>query len=208
MKVQRFEWDGQDPRGLAAEVRALQPALGEVSDPVAEIIAEVRAGGDAAVAEIEARFGDGPVVPDTFRQPDEAVDAAASRLDPDLVAALEAAAANIRAVAGAQLSRGPRGRAPAGTDGLSAGGPCRLGWDLRPGRGGGLPLDRADGLHPGEGRRRRASRSWPRRRTGGEVPDVILAAAAIGGADEVYAVGGAQAIAALALGTDRIAPST
>ena len=38
------------------------------------------------------------------------------------------------------------------------------------------------------------------------VSDVTLAAAAIAGADEVYAVGGAQAIAALAIGTERIAP--
>ncbi|HEY3192725.1 MAG TPA: histidinol dehydrogenase, partial [Solirubrobacterales bacterium] len=38
------------------------------------------------------------------------------------------------------------------------------------------------------------------------VPDVVLAAAAIAGADEVYAMGGAQAIAALALGTERIDP--
>ena len=35
MKIKRFDWDGQDPRGLAAEIRALQPALGEVSEPVA-----------------------------------------------------------------------------------------------------------------------------------------------------------------------------
>ncbi len=205
MKVQRFEWDGQDPRGLAAEVRALQPALGEVSDPVAEIIAEVRAGGDAAVAEIEARFGDGPVVPDTFRQPDEAVDTAASRLDPDLVAALEAAAANIRAVAGAQLSEDrevglPQGQTvslrevPVGSAGIYA-----------PGGAAAYPSTVLMGCIPAKvaGVGRVALATPP---TGGEVPDVILAAAAIGGADEVYAVGGAQAIAALALGTDRIAP--
>jgi histidinol dehydrogenase len=38
------------------------------------------------------------------------------------------------------------------------------------------------------------------------VADVTLAAASIAGADEVYAMGGAQAIAALALGTDTVAP--
>jgi histidinol dehydrogenase len=40
----------------------------------------------------------------------------------------------------------------------------------------------------------------------GEISDVVLAAAAIAGADEVYAMGGAQAIAALALGTQTVAP--
>jgi len=47
MKVSRFDWDGSDPRGLAAELRALQPRLDEVSDAVAEIIAAVEA--DAAL---------------------------------------------------------------------------------------------------------------------------------------------------------------
>src|SRR5690606_11604202 len=40
----------------------------------------------------------------------------------------------------------------------------------------------------------------------GRVPDATLAAAAIAGVDEVYAVGGAQAIAAMAYGTETIAP--
>jgi histidinol dehydrogenase len=205
MKVQRFEWDGQDPRGLAAEVRALQPALGEVSDPVAEIIAEVRSGGDAAVAEIEARFGDGPVDPDTFRQPDEALEAAGSRLDPDLVAALETAAANIRAVAEAQLSDDrevglEQGQTVSlrevsvGSAGIYA-----------PGGAAAYPSTVLMGCIPAKvaGVGRVALATPP---SGGAIADVILAAAAIGGADEVYAVGGAQAIAALALGTDRIAP--
>ena len=58
MKITRFDWDGEDPRGLAAEIRALQPALGEVSESVAEIIAAVDAGGDAAVMRFEGRFGE------------------------------------------------------------------------------------------------------------------------------------------------------
>src|SRR3546814_10096808 len=41
---------------------------------------------------------------------------------------------------------------------------------------------------------------------GGEVKPVVMAAAHIGGIDEIWRVGGAQAIAALAHGTNRIAP--
>src|SRR3546814_5003947 len=41
---------------------------------------------------------------------------------------------------------------------------------------------------------------------GGEVNPVVMAAAHIGGIDEIWRVGGAQAIAALAHGTNRIAP--
>src|SRR3954454_8293790 len=104
MRIERFDWDGADPEGLAVRIRALQPALGEVSEPVAGIIAEVRAGGDAAVAEIEARFDGDAVTPEALRQPEDALRSAASRLDPELVKALEMAAVNIRAVAEAQLA--------------------------------------------------------------------------------------------------------
>jgi histidinol dehydrogenase len=41
---------------------------------------------------------------------------------------------------------------------------------------------------------------------GGEVPDAVLAACAVAGIDEVYRVGGAQAIAALAHGTESVRP--
>jgi hypothetical protein len=52
MKIQPFDWDGQAPGRQAREIRALQPQLGEVSEPVAEIIAAVRKRGDEAVAEL------------------------------------------------------------------------------------------------------------------------------------------------------------
>src|SRR3546814_5389401 len=41
---------------------------------------------------------------------------------------------------------------------------------------------------------------------GGETNPVVMAAAHIGGVDEIWRIGGAQAVAALAYGTDRIAP--
>src|SRR5215218_4009000 len=63
MRIESFDWDGRDARGLAVEIRGLQPALGEVSGAVAEIIGEVRSGGDLAVAEIEARVGGGGLEP-------------------------------------------------------------------------------------------------------------------------------------------------
>src|SRR5215211_3982524 len=106
MRIERIEWAGDDAPTLAATIRQLQPALGEVSGPVTEIIAEVRAGGDGAIAKIEARVGAGRIAPDDLRQPDEALGSAAAGLDPDLLAALETAATNIRAVAEAQLADG------------------------------------------------------------------------------------------------------
>jgi histidinol dehydrogenase len=207
MKIHRFDWDGQDPRGLAAEIRALQPALGEVSGPVAEIIASVRADGDAAVAEIEARFGSGPVDPDAFRQPDETLRTAASRLDPDLTEALETAAANIRAVAEAQLADEQRLELPQGQSVELREVPVGSAGVYAPGGAASYPSTVLMGCIPAKvaGVGRIALATPP---SGGEqsVSDALLAAAAIGGADEVYAVGGAQAIAAFAIGTERIAP--
>jgi histidinol dehydrogenase len=205
MKVQRFEWDGRDARDLARKIRALQPTLGEVGETVAEIIAAVRSGGDSAVAEIEGRVGSGPIDPDRFRQSDEAMRSASSRLEPHLVSALETAAANIRAVAEAQLAaerdvKLGQGQSvelrevPVGSAGVYA-----------PGGGAPYPSTVLMGCIPAKvaGVERVALATPP---GDGEVSDVILAAAAIGGADEVYAVGGAQAVAALAVGTERIAP--
>jgi histidinol dehydrogenase len=207
MRIERFDWDGQDPASLAAKIRALQPPVGEVGEPVRGIISAIRDDGDEALTEIEARFGDGPVDPDALRQPEDAIRSAASRLDPELLTAMETAAANIRAVAEAQLagdqelkleqgqSVGLR-EVPVGSAGIYA-----------PGGAAAYPSTVLMGCIPakvaGVGR---VVLATPPGGTEQRVPDVVLAAAAIAGADEVYAMGGAQAIAALALGTERIAP--
>jgi histidinol dehydrogenase len=207
MRFKRFVWDGSEPDALANEVRALQPALGEVSEPVAAIIEEVRRGGDEAVAEIEARVGGREVAPDSIRVTDDAVRTAGSRLEPDLLAALETAAANIRAVAEAQLAEDrdlklEQGQSielrevPVGSAGIYA-----------PGGAAAYPSTVLMGCIPANAAGvRRIALATPPGPGPQLVSDVILAAAAIGGATEVYAVGGAQAIAALALGTERIGP--
>ena len=84
-------------RVASREIRALQPGLREVGEQVAEIIAEVRSGGDRAVADIEARVGSGRIEPGEIRQPEDALRSASGRVDPELIAALETAAGNIRA---------------------------------------------------------------------------------------------------------------
>jgi histidinol dehydrogenase len=207
MQISRFTWDGEDARSLAGEIRGLQPALGEVADDVAAIIAEVRGGGDAALAEIEARFGDVRPSPNDLRQSDESMRSAASRLDGELVGALELAAANIRAVAEAQLA-GEREleldqgqsvklrEVAVGSAGIYA-----------PGGGAPYPSTVLMGCIPAKvAGVQRVVLATPAGDGKQGVSDVILAAAAIAGADEVYAIGGAQAIAALAIGTERIAP--
>ena len=49
MRISFFEWNGDDPAGLARELRGLQPPLTDVADEVSALIEEVRTGGDAAV---------------------------------------------------------------------------------------------------------------------------------------------------------------
>lgn len=207
MRLSRFDWDGSDSRGLAREIRALQPPSGELGKTVAEIIEEVRAGGDSAVSQIEARFGDALRSPEQFRRPDEEVRGALERIDPQLREAMETAAANIRAVAEAQLAddrllelaqgQGVELReVPVGSAGIYA-----------PGGKAAYPSTVLMGCIPARvAGVRRVVLATPSAGDEQSPSDVVLAAAAIGGADEVLAIGGAQAIAALALGTETIDP--
>jgi histidinol dehydrogenase len=206
MRIESFDWDGGDARSLAREIRRLQPGMAEVREAVAEIIAAVRERGDGAVAELEARFG-GSVEPHTVPIPVAEARAALERLDAEMRDALETAAANIRSVADAQLAnerrievgRGqvvearevPVGSAAVYAPGGAASYPSTVLMGCIPAKTAGVP---------------RVVLATPSSGDGQPVPDVVLAAAAIGGADEVYPLSGAQAIAALAIGTELIDP--
>lgn len=185
--------------------RLPRPVL-DADEPVAAvraILADVRARGDAAVRELTARFDgvelDDPAVPPAARQ------AALERIDAGLRAALEAAAADIRAFHESQLVRPHRYE----RDGVVVEGRRQ-------------PVDRAGVYVPG-GRAAYPSTvlmtAVPARVAGvpevvlcvppgpdGQIADVVLAAAALAEVDEVYAVGGAQAVAAMAYGTETIRP--
>jgi len=207
MRIERFDWDGSRPGELAQRVRRLQPALEEVREPVVEIIDEVRRGGDDAIAAIEERFGGRRIDPDDVRLPEDSMREAHSRLEPELVTALETAAANVRAVAQAQLAEDRRvdlaqgqsvdlREVPVGSAGIYA-----------PGGAAAYPSTVLMGCIPANAAGvRRIALATPPGPGPQPISDVILAAAGIGGATEVYAIGGAQAIAALALGTERIQP--
>jgi histidinol dehydrogenase len=207
MRIESFDWDGADARGLAERIRALQPSLGEVSETVAEIIAAVRERGDDAVAEFEARFGAGGVDPHTLPVPIEEVRASLERIDPQLRSALETAAANIRAVAEAQLANERRIRLDQGHSVELREVPVASAAVYAPGGAASYPSTVLMGCIPAKTAGvLRVALATPA--GGGEtvIADPILAAAAIGGADEIYPLGGAQAIAALAIGTEVIEP--
>jgi histidinol dehydrogenase len=173
-------------------------------ESVRAIIADVRARGDEAVRELTARF-DGCALDDLRVSPRD-VKAALDAAPYDLRAALEVAAARIREYHAAQLEA-PE---PAlDRDGVTL-------------REVAVPVDRA-GLYVPGGRATYPSTvlmtAIPAQLAGvtervlcvppaadGTVPAATLAAAALAGIPEVYRIGGAQAIAALAYGTETIRP--
>ena len=195
-----------DLRGAGDDLRALlpRPDLGGTApvEAVREILAEVKKRGDAALREYTQRF-DGVAVDDLRVEPAE-LDRALAALPPLLREALEAAQAAILAFHRHQLRDDEEYR--------------REGVVVRELR---RPVDRAGVYVPG-GRAPLLSSvlmtAIPARVAGvgevvlcsppgpdGTVSDGILAAAALAGVDEVYRVGGAQAVAAMAYGTETIA---
>jgi histidinol dehydrogenase len=201
VKLQRFEW-----AGAKATAGAVRSWSAEAAPPVEvdSIGGLVREGGDAAVLALTKRYDapDGEVT-DLRVDPADAA-AALAAIEPELRAALETAAANIRAVATAQLREEstvelPQGHTvrlrevPVGAAGLYAPGgraayPSSVLMTVLPAQAAGV------------GRIALATPPGP----DGRIHPVTLAAAALCGVEEIYAIGGAQAIFALAFGTESI----
>jgi histidinol dehydrogenase len=193
--AERISCDAAGALRAAARVRSLVAPPVDVAEGVAEILAAVRERGDAAVLEIEQRFGAGEK---PLRVAPEELDAALAELAPDVRAGLELAIANVGAVARAALGADRQVALPQGhTVGLRE-----------------VPVRRAAVYVPG-GRNPYPSSVVMGAVTAREAgvdevvvaaPEhpLILAACALCGVDEVYRMGGAQAIAALALGTDSV----
>lgn len=176
-----------------------------VASDVAAIIAEVRARGDEALAEYTARFDGHLLVGEEWRISPEACREAFDALAPDLRAALELAAQRIRAYHEAQL---PQDRDHTDEAGV------RLGAKWRAVDGAGLYVPGGRAAYPSS----LLMNAIPAKVAGverlvvttptpkGVVNPLVLAAAHLAGVDEVWRIGGAQAVAALAYGTERIAP--
>jgi histidinol dehydrogenase len=205
MKIERIEWDGADARGMAARLRSLAPPQEEVAEAVAEIVGSVRSRGDDALREIAERLGE--EAPEFWRVDPDAIAAAPGLLDPDVREALRLAARNIAAVARAELETRDR---PASVE-LPEGQRVEVRADAVGAAGIYVPGGRA--AYPstvlmcciparvaGVARVAVASPAGARGRPSAQV----LAACSAAGVDEVYAIGGAQAIAALAYGTETI----
>ena len=200
--------DASDP-GFAAEFDALvndrRESDSEVSADVAAIIARVKAEGDAALADYTAKFDRFDLDASGWSISKQECAEAYDALAPALRDALNLAAERIRAYHAAQL---PQDRDYRDTAGV------RLGarWNAVDAAGVYVPGGRA--AYPSSV----LMNILPAKVAGVErivmvtpTPDgatnpVVMAAAHIGGVDEIWRLGGAQAIAALAYGTEKIAP--
>jgi histidinol dehydrogenase len=192
----RLECTVENAADVAAQVRGTVPAPASVAADVAAIVAEVRGRGDEALREYEARFGnERPVVVGR-----DELAAALDALDPAVREGLKRAAANVRAVAEAGVDAEAEVNLPEGHTVRLRDVPVRRAAVYAPG-----------GHHPypssvimGAVTARAAGVDEVVVATPGH--PTLLAAAALCNADEVYRMGGAQAIAALAYGTETIRP--
>jgi histidinol dehydrogenase len=203
MKVSRFDWDGSDAPKLAREIRTLQSPLGEVTEAVGEIVSAVASEGDAAVLRLEKRFGG--VAPESLQVPEEELGEAPERIEAELAGALRTAIANVTRVAEAEAAEGAA-RGDNGSGVAFQDVPLAAAGAYVPGGEAAYPSTAVMCCVPARvaGVERVAVATPPN--PDGRVGAEVLAACALAGATEVYAMGGAQGIAALGLGTDTVAP--
>ena len=173
-----------------------------IVDAARDIVTNVRANGDAAVRDYCQRF-DG-VELQSFRLPQEQIDAALEGLDPAFVAALEKAARQIREFHQREVEQSWFTTRADGT---------MLGVKVTPLAAAGIYVPGGRAQYPSTvlmnaipakvaGVKRVVMVTPPQK--DGLISPYTLAAAKLGGVDEIYMVGGAQAVAALAYGTETI----
>ena len=177
----------------------------DVDAVVAEIIAEVRRGGDAALLDYTKRFDRLSLTAEELRIPQRDLDASVSDCEPETIKALELAAERI--------SDYHRRQKPEDLDYRDAAG-VRLGHRWTAVEAAGLYVPGGTAAYPSSV----LMNALPAKVAGverlvmtvptpdGVVVPLVLAAARLAGVTEVYRVGGAQAVAALAFGTATIRP--
>jgi len=178
--------------------------IGPILDTVSAILADVRENKDEAVRKYTLLFDKADLTPEAIRVTPAEMENAIANMDKALLAVMIQAASNIRAfherqcetgftmdvAAGSQIGMVVRPLAVAGiyVPGGTAPLPSTVLMNVIPAKAAGVP---------------RVVLCTPPRADGTIAPS-ILAAAQIAGADEIYKVGGAQAIAAMAYGTPSI----
>ena len=198
-----------DQADFETQFQALMSAKREdspdVDATVTKIIADVRERGDAAVIELTSKFDRLDLAPDTLAFSREEIMAHCATVPAEERTALELAAKRIRDYHERQM--------PADASWVDASG-ATLGWRWTPVSAAGLYVPGGLASYPSSV----LMNSIPAKVAGvgrlaicvptpdGVTNPLVLLAAQISGVDEIYRIGGAQAIAALAYGTETIAP--
>ena len=177
----------------------------DVNAAVAEIIADVRDRGDAAVIELTEKFDRVSLTPETLEVSEAEIENAMGQVTEREFSALTLASERIRAYHERQLPRDEKWTDPTG---------AMLGWRWTPISAAGLYVPGGLASYPSSvlmnaipatvAGVERLAMVVPT--PGGEVNPLVLAAARLAGVDKIFRIGGAQAVAALAYGTETIRP--
>jgi histidinol dehydrogenase len=191
--------------GFDALLSLKREAEEDVATSVRAIIAEVRAKGDAALIELAERFDKVRLTPDTLRLSEPEIAAAAAKCGRQALTALDVAAKRIEDYHRRQLPGDV-----SYTDELGA----RLGWRWTALDSVGLYVPGGTASYPSSvlmnaipavvAGVKRIVMVTPA--SGGAINPLTIEAARRAGITEIYRIGGAQAVAALAFGTETIAP--
>ena len=200
--------NASDPN-FEAEFQTLLSAKREdspdVDQVVADIIADVRARDDAALLEYTERFDRLTLTPETLRLSGQEISAEIQKVAPEDRTALELAVDRIRAYHVEQMPKDAWWKDASGAE---------LGWRWTPVSAAGLYVPGGLATYPSSV----LMNAIPAKVAGVErlaitvpTPDgvinpLVILAAELAGVDEIYRIGGAQAIAALAYGTSSVAP--
>jgi histidinol dehydrogenase len=202
-------WLAANSENFAADFDALltmkRETDADVSTSVRAIIADVRARGDEALVELSNKFDRAEITAATLRLTPAEIDAARVACKPETLKALDVAARRIEAYHRRQI--------PA-DDSYTDDSGARLGWRFTPLDSVGLYVPGGTASYPSSvlmnaipaavAGVKRLVMVTPA--SGGAINPLSIEAARCAGVTEIYRIGGAQAIAALAYGTKTIAP--
>jgi histidinol dehydrogenase len=205
MRVQRFEWEGAvvTAKALRGWFLASQPQ--GVAEDVNRIRNEIKAERDTALRRLVQQLDGVERMPESLRVDPAEARAALEALDPALREAMETAAANIRTVASAQVEDSSEVvELPQGHSVTIREVPVQSVGVYAPGGRAVYPSSVLMCAIPAQvaGVEHIALASPPNR--AGRIASPVLAAAALCGIEEIYAMGGAQAVYALVYGTDTV----
>lgn len=207
MRSERFALDReQEAAALAQRIRALVPEPASVDDKVAEIIAAVRAEGDAAVDRHTRRFDTKRRKPPPLRVDADVLNVAVETLPADVRAGLQTAISNVAEVAAAGIAGDHEVALPEGQTIVIRERPVRRAAIYVPGGRAPYPSTVVMGVVTARAAGVDTVVVCTPPKADATIDETVLAACSLTAVDEVYAMGGAQAIAALAYGTGTVRP--